>query len=86
MVKPSEEGGLKEARHAENNIIISAYTLCNIFSLQPKKMSEECKVVCGMSDAHLSKICIHIYYHGGIVLHIQRPKPKETKQTVQWNR
>ena len=47
IVIPPEEGGLKEARDEENNIIISNSTLGNIMTPQVKKMYEWYKVLCG---------------------------------------
>ena len=38
MVIPPEQGGLKEARDADNNIIISYFTLQYILPLQLKKI------------------------------------------------
>ena len=46
MVSPPEEGGLKEARCAENNIIISDYTLCNILPTQLNNKSARFKFMC----------------------------------------
>ena len=40
------DGGLKEARYAENNIIISDYTLRSLFLPQLKIMSSRYKVMC----------------------------------------
>ena len=47
MASPLEEGGLKEARDEENNIIISVLTLLSILPPQPKKMSVRYKVMRG---------------------------------------
>ena len=47
MMFAPEEGGLKKARDADNNIIISDSTLCNILTIQLKKMSYQYKVMCG---------------------------------------
>ena len=60
MVSPPEEGGIKEARDAENNIIISDSTLCNIMSPQLKKMSERYKVMYGC-DCCISAKITHSY-------------------------
>ena len=46
-VSTSEEGGLNEARDADNNIIISDSTLPNILPPQLKKMSVRYKVMGG---------------------------------------
>ena len=39
MASPLEKGGLKEARYADNNIIISDFTIHNIQPPQLKKIS-----------------------------------------------
>ena len=39
MVSPAEEGGLKESRDTENNIIIGDLTLRNILQPQLKNMT-----------------------------------------------
>ena len=46
MVITPEEGGIKEVRYVDNNIIISDYTLQSIMPSQLKKMSARYKVVC----------------------------------------
>ena len=47
MVSPPEEGGLKESRDKDNNIIISDSTLINIIPPQIKNMTSQYKVMCG---------------------------------------
>ena len=47
MVIPPEDGVIKEARDADNNIIISDSTLLSIVPAQLKKMSTRYKVMCG---------------------------------------
>ena len=46
-VSHPEEGGLKEARYADNNIIISDSTLQSILPPQLNKMSTRYKIMCG---------------------------------------
>ena len=46
MVCPPEEGGLKEARNSDYNIIISDSTLCNIFLPQLNNIYARYKVMC----------------------------------------
>ena len=46
-VSDPNDGGLKEARDEDDNIIISDSTLRTFFSPQLKQMSEQYKVVCG---------------------------------------
>ena len=52
LVSDPNDGGIKEARDAENNIIINYYTLRSLFPPELKKMSEQFKVMYG------SKCCI----------------------------
>ena len=47
IVSETYNGGHKEARYAENNIIISDSTLRSLLPPQFKKMSSIYKVVCG---------------------------------------
>ena len=47
LVSDREDGGLKEARDVENNIIISDFTLCSLFPTQLRKFSSRYKVMCG---------------------------------------
>ena len=46
MVSPPEEVGMKEARYANNKIIISDSTLLNIISPQLKKITSQYKFMC----------------------------------------
>ena len=55
MVSPPEEGGTQEARDADNNIIISDLTLCNILPPQLKNMTSRYKVMCGCEYCVSSK-------------------------------
>ena len=64
MVSPPEEGGLKEARDEENNIIISDSTLQNIISPQLKNMTSWYKIFVSVSVSYLPRSYIHHYYHG----------------------
>ena len=47
MTSTPEEGGLKEARYADNNIIMSDSILRSILSPQLNNMSARYNVVCG---------------------------------------
>ena len=47
MASPPEEGGLKDARAADNNIVISDSTLRKILPPQLNKMTSRYKVMCG---------------------------------------
>ena len=56
MVSPLEEGGIKEAIYAENNIIIIDYKLQSILPPQLYKMSTQYKVRCGCELCVSAKI------------------------------
>ena len=58
MVSTPKAGGLKEARDADNNIIISDYKLQSILPLQRKKTSARYKVMCGC-ECFISAKSIH---------------------------
>ena len=47
MVSPIEEGGLKEARDADNNVIVGESNPCNILPPQLNNMSVLYKLMCG---------------------------------------
>ena len=47
MVGPPEEGGMIEARNAQDNIIISGSTLRNILPPQLNNMTARYKLMCG---------------------------------------
>ena len=47
MSIPPEEGGIKEERDSDNNIIISDSTLRSVITPQLKKISARYKVMCG---------------------------------------
>ena len=53
MVSPPGEGGPKEARDEENNIIISDANLRNIIPPQLKDMNSQYKVMCGCERLHI---------------------------------
>ena len=62
------DGGLKEARDAENNIIISDSTLCSLLPPQIKKISSRYKVMFGCEccisskSIHASLLSWHYWY------------------------
>ena len=56
MMSPPEEGGFKEARDADNNIIISDSTLPKFLSLQLNNTNCQYKVMCGCECLISSKI------------------------------
>ena len=65
---PLEEGGLTEARDADNNIIISDLTLCKILPHYFKKNQHSTRSRVVASVEYLPKVCIRNYYHGGIII------------------
>ena len=56
MVSPPDEGGPKEARDEDNNIIIRDPTLQNIIPPQLKNMTYQYKVMCGCECCIYAKI------------------------------
>ena len=60
MVSTLEEGGLKEARDEENNIIIRNHTPCNILPTKLKNMYSRYKDMCDCECCIYTKI-MHSY-------------------------
>ena len=58
MVSPPYEGGLKEARYPNNNIVISDSTLRNILQPQLKNMTSQYKCMC-VCECCISSKSIH---------------------------
>ena len=58
IVSNIDDGGLKEARDADINIIISDSTLVSLFPPQIKEMSSRYKVMCGC-ECFISDKSIH---------------------------
>ena len=56
MASPPEEGGMKEERDKDNNIIVSDSTLSNILPPQLKNTTSQCKVMCGRNCCISDKI------------------------------
>ena len=56
MVSPPEQGGLKEERDADNDIIIGDSTLRKKLSPQLKKMTSRYKFMCGCECCISAKI------------------------------
>ena len=56
MVSSPEEGGIKEERYADNNIIIGDSTIRSILPPHLKKMSARYKVMCGCECCVFSRI------------------------------
>ena len=65
-VSDPEDGGLKEERDAENNIIISNSTLCSLFPPQLKKNQCDTSSCVVVNVVYLPKLYIPNYYHGVI--------------------
>ena len=63
-MSPKEEGGMKEARDEDNNIIIGDAALQNILTPQLKTLPHNTKSCVSLSVAYLPKSCIRNYYHG----------------------
>ena len=47
LVSDPDDGGIKDARYEDDNIIISDSTLCSLLPTQLIKMSARYKVMCG---------------------------------------
>ena len=56
MAITPEEGGLKEARDADNNIIISDFTLYSIIPPNLNKMSARYNIMCGCECCICAKL------------------------------
>ena len=68
IVNDADNGGLKEARYEDDNIIISDSTLCSLFPPQLKKCRQDTRSCVVANVAYLPKVYIHHYYHGVIVI------------------
>ena len=58
LVSATKDGGLKEPRDEDDNIIISDYTLRSLLPPQFRKMSSRYKVVCGC-ECYISAKSMH---------------------------
>ena len=80
LVSDPKDGGLKEARYVENNIIISYCTLRSLLPPQQKKCQHNTRSCVVVNVANLPKAYIPKYYHGVIViLKTETSKPKFSK-------
>ena len=68
LVSDTEDGRLKEARYAENNIIISDYKLRSLLQPQLKKCYQDTNSCVVVSVLYPPKLYIPHYYHGVIVI------------------
>ena len=73
LVSDPDYGGLKEAIYAENNIIISDFTLCSLFP-PPKKCQHNTRSCVVVNVVYMPKVYILHYYHG--VIGLKKPKIK----------
>ena len=79
LVSDTEVGGLKEARDAENNIIISDSTLRSLFTPQLKKCHQDTKSCVVTSVLYLPKLYIHQITWRDCYLKNSSIKAKNTK-------
>ena len=68
LVSATKYGGLKEARDAENNIIICDSTLYSLLPTQLKKNLQDTRLCVVVNVVYLPKLFIHHYYHVVIVI------------------
>ena len=68
LVSDTDNGGLKEARYAENNIIISDSTLRSLLPLQLKKCLQDTRSCVVVRLVYLPKVYITHFYHGVIYI------------------
>ena len=68
LVSETDDGGIKEARYADNNIIISDYKLSLLFPPQLKKCRQDTRPCEVMIVAYPPKVYITHYYHGVIII------------------
>ena len=64
LVSEPSYGGIKEARDAENNIIISDSTIRSLFPPQLKKYQKDTRLCVVANVVYLTKVYISNYYHG----------------------
>ena len=68
LVIATKDGGLKEARDEDDNIIISDSTLRSLLTTQFKKCRQDTRSCVVENITYLTKVCIHHYYRGVIVI------------------
>ena len=68
LISDPVDGGIKEARYVENNIIISDSTLHSLLTPQLKKCQQDARSCVVVNVAYLPKVYIRHYYHGVICL------------------
>ena len=68
LVSSTIDGGLKESRDEDDNIIISDSALRSLLPPQLKKFHQDTRLCVVANIAYLKKVYIHHYYHGMIVI------------------
>ena len=68
LVSATIDGGLKEARDKDDNIIISDYTLNSLLPPQLKCFRQDTRLCVVENVAYIKKVYINHYYHGVIVI------------------
>ena len=68
LVRVTIDGGIKEARDKGDNIIICDYKLRSLLPPQFKKCRQDTRSCVVENITYLTKVCIHHYYHGVIVI------------------
>ena len=68
IVSDTDNGGIKEARDEDDNIIISDSTLRSILPFQLKKCCQDTRSCVVVNVSYLTKVFINSYYHGVIVI------------------
>ena len=80
LVSATKDGGIKEARDEDDNIIISDSTLSSLLPPQFKKLHQDTRLCVVVNVAYLPKVCTHHYYHGVIII---LKKLKDLSQNAQ---
>ena len=68
LVSATIDGELKEARDKDDNIIIIDSTLRSLLPPQIKKCCQDTRLCVIANVSYLTKLYIHHYYHGVIVI------------------
>ena len=68
LINDPLDGGIKEARYAENNIIISDSTLRSLLPPQLKKCHQDTRLCVLVNVVYLPRVFIPHYYHGVITI------------------
>ena len=68
IASAKKDGGIKEARDEDDNIIISDSTLRSLLPCELKKCCQDTRLCVVVNVAYLPKVCIHHYYHCMIII------------------